>query len=199
MKILYLHGIGSGAESRTPTELRKDFPEAEILAPELPVSPKDIVELLKDKYWYDDEIDLVLGTSLGGFFALTFPSTKRILVNPAMFADEDIEKGIGYGSQPFFCERSDGAKEYIIDEGYISELKNIRNSIYNGLLTANKEHYLSNTYAIFGDKDELLDHFDDFKELFDADKAKMISGEHRLSTEEIHTVLTPMIKQVMDI
>ena len=54
MKILYLHGIGSGAESRTPTELRKIFTEAEILAPELPVRPKAIVELLKDKYWNDD-------------------------------------------------------------------------------------------------------------------------------------------------
>ena len=198
MKILYLHGIGSGAESRTPTELRKIFTEVEILAPELPVRPKAIVELLKDKYWNDDEIDLVIGTSLGGFFALTFPAAKRILINPALFADEDIEKGIGYSSQPFLCERSDGAKEYIIDDGYISELKNIRDSIYKDWIDADKEHYISNTYAIFGERDELLDHVDDFKALFDADKATMISGEHRLSVEEIHTVLAPLIEQIMD-
>lgn len=197
MKILYLHGIGSGAESRTPTELRKDFPDAEILAPELPVSPMDIVELLKNKYWNDKAIDLVIGTSLGGFFALTFPNTKRILVNPALFADEDIKNGIGYGCQPFFCERADGAKEYLIDEKYISELKSIRNSIYNEWYAKNKENYVSNTYAIFGENDELLHHVDDFKKFFDADKARMISGEHRLSTEEIHTILTPLVKQVI--
>lgn len=199
MKILYLHGIGSGADSRTPVELRKDFPEAEILAPELPVSPKDIVELLKNNYWNDKDIDLVIGTSLGGFFALTFPSTKRILVNPALFADEDIKNGIGYGWQPFFCERADGAKEYLIDEGYISELKSIRNSIYCDWYVNNKEHYITNTYAIFGENDVLLHHFDDFKAFFEADKARMISGEHRLSTEEIHSVLTPLVKQVISI
>ena len=90
---IILHGIGSGADSRTPRELRNDFPSDKIYAPELPVHPKDA-------YYYiccmNDDYDLVIGTSLGGFYALTaFPMTKKLLVNPALFADTDIEKWIG--------------------------------------------------------------------------------------------------------
>lgn len=44
----------------------------------------------------NDDYDLVIGTSLGGFYALTaFPMTKKLLVNPDLFADTDIEKWIG--------------------------------------------------------------------------------------------------------
>ena len=93
MKILYLHGIGSGADSRTPRELRNDFPSDKIYAPELPVHPKDA-------YYYiccmNDDYDLVIGTSLGGFYALTaFPMPMKLLVNTDLFADTDIEKWIG--------------------------------------------------------------------------------------------------------
>ena len=60
---IILHGIGSGADSRTPRELRNDFPSDKIYAPELPVHPKDA-------YYYiccmNDDYDLVIGTSLGG-------------------------------------------------------------------------------------------------------------------------------------
>ena len=38
---IILHGIGSGADSRTPRELQNDFPSDKIYAPELPVHPKD--------------------------------------------------------------------------------------------------------------------------------------------------------------
>ena len=82
MKILYLHGIGSGANSRTPRELRKYFPDIEIIAPELPARPKDAVKYLSDNYALEDEIDLVIGTSLGGFYALTLPMVKKLLINP---------------------------------------------------------------------------------------------------------------------
>ena len=66
MKILYLHGIGSGADSRTPRELRNLFPNIEIIAPELPSRPKEAVAFIMENYAFDDDIELVIGTSLGG-------------------------------------------------------------------------------------------------------------------------------------
>ncbi|MGN1304333.1 MAG: YqiA/YcfP family alpha/beta fold hydrolase [Oscillospiraceae bacterium] len=204
MKILYLHGIGSGAESRTPVELRKDFHDIEILAPELPVSPKAAYEFLKKNYWDDDDIGLIIGTSLGGFYALSMIGalTKKLLINPAMFADEDIGNGIGLGKQPFFTKRSDGAEEYTIDEQFISELAEIRREIYKNrdpLYPEKMEHNMINeTYALFGEKDSLLSHYDDFCKLFCEDNAEKFDGEHRLSVDEIHNVLAPFVRRILE-
>lgn len=204
MKILYLHGIGSGAESRTPAELRKDFPDIEILAPELPVSPKAAYEFLKDNYWDDDDIGLIIGTSLGGFYALSMVGalTKKLLINPALFADEDIRNGIGLGKQPFFTKRSDGAEEYTIDEQFISELAEVRREIYKNrdpLYPEKMEHNMINeTYALFGERDSLLSHYDDFCKLFCEDNAEKFDGEHRLSVDEIHNVLAPFVRRILE-
>lgn len=200
MKILYLHGIGSGADSRTPRELRKAFPDDIILAPELPVSPKVACEYIMDIY--DKEgFDLVIGTSLGGFYALTLPMVRKILVNPALYADEDIVGSIGYGIQTFFCKRSDGATEYEIDENFIGELHEIRQRIYGNkdmLVPDRLDHNLLNeTYAFFGMNDKVLHHYDDFCELFIEDHAYKCEAEHRLSTEDIKNVLAPLIRKVM--
>ena len=202
MKILYLHGIGSGAESRTPRTLRKLLPDAVILAPELPIRPSEAYGFIHENYYMNDDFDLVIGTSLGGFYAQTLHVVKKILVNPAMFADEDIPKGIGMGKQDFLCNRSDGAKEYVIDDEFIAELAEIRKKIYNnkdmwhpGKMEVNE---CNGTYALFGTKDSTISHYDDFCRLYIPDHAVLFDGGHRLEENEIETVLLPLIKRVED-
>lgn len=201
MKILYLHGIGSGADSRTPMELRKHFPEIEIIAPELPARPMEAYKYIQSNFALNEDIDLVIGTSLGGFYALTLPMVKKLLVNPAMFADTDISNGIGLGKQPFFCVRNNGETEYEIDEEFINELAEIRKKIYESdILRSDRiDHNLINeTYALFGDRDELLHHYDDFCDMFLKEHAYRCEAEHRLSTEEIHEILAPLVKTVIE-
>ena len=199
MKILYLHGIGSGANSRTPSELRKDFPDAVIEAPELPARPMEAYQFLKDNYW-PKAYDLIIGTSLGGFYAMAFPAGKKLLVNPAMFADTDIKDGLGLGAKSFFTTRSDGSTEYIIDEAFINELAEIRRKIFHA--SDNKDIRLTseeknNTWALFGTKDELLHHYEDFCSCYLPEHAIRCEAEHRFSTDEIHGVLTPFIKKIL--
>ena len=201
MKILYLHGIGSGADSRTPRKLRELLPGAEIIAPELPIRPAEAYEFIKSGYFYED-FDLVIGTSLGGFYAQTMPLHKKILVNPAMYADEDISKAVGYGKQQFLCARSDGATEYEIDEEFISELKEIRGKIYGNRDIMYPEsldiNECNNTFGLFGRKDTTVSHYDEFCKWYLLEHAYWFDGEHRLSPEEIEAVLLPLIKKVMD-
>lgn len=202
MKILYLHGIGSGADSRTQRELRNLFPNIEIIAPELPSRPKEAVAFIKENYAFDDDIELVIGTSLGGFYALTLTMVKKVLINPAMFADEDILKALGYGNHDFLCERSDGKQEYCIDEEYINELSQIRRKVYEkDVLRPDRiEHNLINeTYALFGMNDAVVAHYDDFCKIFLKEHAFLFPGEHRLTPEEIRDVLAPLIKNVLDV
>ena len=200
MKILYLHGIGSGANSRTPSELRKDFPDAVIEAPELPARPMEAYQFLKDNYW-PKAYDLIIGTSLGGFYAMAFPAGKKLLVNPAMFADTDIKDGIGLGAQPFFTARSDGSTEYIIDEAFINELAEIRRKIYYDTEGADDSQLIDeakhNTWGLFGIRDELLHHYEDFCSYYIPEHVICCEAEHRLSTDEIHGVLTPFIKKIL--
>lgn len=200
MKLLYLHGIGSGANSRTPRELRKYFPDIEIIAPELPSRPKEAVRFIKDNYAFDDDIELVIGTSLGGFYALNLVMVKKILVNPAMYADVDISNTLGYGKQEFLCERSNGEQEYCIDESFINELTEIRRRIYErDILRPDRiDHNLINeTYALFGKSDGVVGHYDDFCEVFNKEHAFSFSGEHRLTPDEIKDELVPLIKKVL--
>ncbi|MBO4414675.1 MAG: hypothetical protein J5824_01695 [Lachnospiraceae bacterium] len=202
MRILYLHGIGSGADARTARVLRAAFPEAEVLAPELPVSPKAAVEFIRKEFWDDEYIDLVVGTSLGGFYALTLHGMRRLLINPAMYADEDIRNGIGLGRQKFFSARSDGATEYEITEEYLAELAEIRRQIYGGrdIMYPDKLdiNEVNSVWGAFGTKDDLVSHYDDFcKWLYPGHTITFEDG-HRPSEETLKSVIVPYVKEILD-
>ena len=203
MRLLYLHGLGSGAESRTPCVLKKAFPEAVIDHPELPVSPKKAMEFLRKNYLEDDVYDLVIGTSLGGFFALAllFLWQKKLVINPAMFADEDIRNSIGLGEQHFFGKRSDGAQSYVIDETFLSELREIRTKLYarRDILRPEKMDHneVNHTYALFGERDVIARHYNDFCALYSEKHAFRFDGEHRLTEENIREVLAPLIRKIL--
>ena len=200
MKILYLHGIGSGVDSRTPRELKRLLPEAEIINPEIPARPREAVEFIKKNY-LDEKFDLVIGTSLGGFYAQTMWLHKRLLVNPAMFADEDITTAVGYGTHEFFCARSDGATHYTVDDEYVAELREIRQQIYKNKDMRNPDkldvNELNSTYALFGDKDDTVSHYDDFCKWYLPNHAYRFEGGHRLETSDIEQVLVPLVKKII--
>lgn len=199
--ILYLHGIGSGPKSHTPCILREALPEDTILSPEIPIRPKEAYEFLMDSYDADPKIDLVIGTSLGGFYAMCLGRTDRLLVNPAMFADEDIRKAIGLGEKPFLNERSDGAKTYVIDEEFLTELGAIRDRIYDGRNPFRPDrmnvYEQYHTWAMFGKNDPLISHYDDFCRIFLPYHASRFAGEHRLSEENIYRDVVPVMKKIL--
>ena len=202
MKILYLHGIGSGANSGTAGQLRKFFPEAEVLAPELPISPKKAYEMLMNEYYDDEDIDLVVGTSLGGFYAMTLWLKRKLLINPAMFADEDIRKGIGLGTQKIWKPRSDGASTYVIDEQFISELSEIRKKIYNNRDMMHPEkldvNECNSTWAAFATDDDLVRHYDTFCKLLIPDHAIHIPGGHHVDDAIIDEYVLPFAKKILE-
>lgn len=196
-KILYLHGIGSGPMSHTPCILREALPDDTIISPEIPIKPKEAYEFLMDSFSMPHDIDLVVGTSLGGFYAMCLGWTDKLLINPAMFADDDIRNAIGIGEQPFFNKRSDGAKSYVIDEAFLSELKTIREKIYSSRGERLKVNEPDRTWAMFGKNDPLFSHYDDFCRIFLPDHASWFDGEHRLSEENIYREIVPVIRRIL--
>ena len=203
MKILYIHGLGSGKQSATPERLRNALPEAEVLSPEIPIDPVEAMRFLEDNFLNDTSIDLVMGSSLGGFYSLLLSHHKKLLANPALFADEDIEKGIGLGEQAFLCERENGAKTYVIDRAFIDGLSRIRGKIFNTdsedslIIGRPAPELVNNTWAIFARNDELLAHYDDFCRLFWPDHAFRMEGEHRVSEDNMQKDIVPLIWTIL--
>ena len=99
-KILYVHGFGSSGQSGTVTRIREVLPQAEVIAPDLPIEPQEALQLLKDTC-EREKPDLIIGTSMGGMYAEMLYGYDRILVNPALEMGETMKEHGMIGAQHF--------------------------------------------------------------------------------------------------
>ena len=90
-KILYLHGFGSSGASGTVELLRREFWDrvdaahrATVVAPDIPLDPLVAMPMLEELA-FDEMPDLVIGTSMGGFYAQQLHGFTRICVNPSFW------------------------------------------------------------------------------------------------------------------
>ena len=67
--IIYIHGLSSSGASGTAKTLQLLLPEFKVLAPDLPIDPNESLSLLL-KICKELQPDLVIGTSMGGMFAI---------------------------------------------------------------------------------------------------------------------------------
>jgi predicted esterase YcpF (UPF0227 family) len=192
MKILYLHGIGSGANSNTAKQLAAHFTEATVLAPELPVSPIEAFSFIK-ALQKREQPNIVVGTSLGGFYASYLHGPMKILINPAMRA-ADVINAVGFGAHKFFCERSNGAEFYVVNADFVNQLQEIED-IQKAFID---DELRVETFALFGVNDKVISNVGLFKDIYGEHRMKLIEAEHRLSNEEINTYLIPLVKELAD-
>ena len=83
--ILYLHGFASCGNSTKSTVLKTYFGEDEVLSPDLPIDPIEAIRFIK-RYIIEHDVDLLIGSSLGGFYASYFCellAIKTVLINPS--------------------------------------------------------------------------------------------------------------------
>ncbi|WP_345977171.1 YqiA/YcfP family alpha/beta fold hydrolase [Sulfurimonas sp. HSL3-7] len=83
--ILYLHGFASCGNSTKTQLLKKYFGENNVLSPDLPVDPHEAIDFIRRQI-FDNDIDLIIGSSLGGFYATYFVEQygiKTVLINPS--------------------------------------------------------------------------------------------------------------------
>jgi len=83
--ILYLHGFASCGDSTKTKVLKQFFGSEEVMAPNLPANPSEAISLAR-KLIIDNDIDLIIGSSLGGYYASYLCETmgvKAVLINPS--------------------------------------------------------------------------------------------------------------------
>lgn len=100
--IVYVHGFNSGPGEKAE-ELQKQFPNCEVIAPQLPYNPalvvKIIGEILNERL--NEEVHIV-GTSLGAFYILYLSTMYKskdnfiyYLINPSFRPQETLQKYYG--------------------------------------------------------------------------------------------------------
>lgn len=83
--ILYLHGFASCGDSNKTKLLKRYFDDDKVLAPDLPVDPHEAIDFIRRQI-FNNDIDLIIGSSLGGFYATYFTEQygiKTVLINPS--------------------------------------------------------------------------------------------------------------------
>lgn len=101
--LLYLHGFRSSPHSakaqQTAQWMQAHRPDVHWWCPQLPASPQDTLQLLRDGTadWPRDTM-AVIGSSLGGFFATVLAEAtgcRAVVLNPAVNPARDLAGHVG--------------------------------------------------------------------------------------------------------
>lgn len=186
MRILYIHGLSSSGRSGTAECLRRLLPEDTIYSPDIPVEPTEALNMLKNLV-KEKNINLVIGTSMGGMFAQKLGGVKKILVNPSLHVSLSMRKKMGINK--FFSERRDGISEYEITPGLCDKYEEIEMTQNQFYTDEEKE----NTIALFGTEDDTVNCLDEYREHYT--KFQTFPGGHRLTEKSIIEYLLPIVEQ----
>lgn len=84
-KVLYIHGMGGGSDSRIPSILNEALPDVEVICRTYSFDPEEASDQISS--WMEEvKPDLVIGESLGCLHALRQRNIPRILISPALNA-----------------------------------------------------------------------------------------------------------------
>ena len=188
-KLLYIHGLSSSGNSNTAKNLAFLLPDVEIIAPDLPIHPIKALRLLQE-ICKTESPDIIIGTSLGGMFAQQMHDYKKILVNPAFQVSEFLQKNTGV--QPFLNARKDGETTYEVTKSLCDKYFEMESGQFDGLTPFDYE----NTYAFFGEKDELVNCQKEYLRYYK--KFEWFSGTHRLTLADVQNVVVPLIERILN-
>lgn len=85
--LIYFHGFQSGAGTATVGRFRRSLPDWRVEAPDIPQDPLEALSFLRT-LCAKLRPDVILGTSLGAFYAHQMVGYRRIAVNPALHLSE---------------------------------------------------------------------------------------------------------------
>ena len=190
-KIMYAHGFASSGQSGTVTRLREVFPNATVIAPDIPVHPQEAVELL-NKVCAQEKPDLIIGTSMGGMYTEQLRGFDRICVNPALEIAETMKAHGMTGTQQFQNPRLDGVQEFYVDKALVKEYREVSEQRFEGLTDDDRQR----VYGLFGDKDDLVDTFGMFAEHYP--QAIHFHGEHRMNDHSFMHSVVPVVRWIDD-
>ena len=191
-KVLYVHGFASSGQSGTVTRIRQVLPNAEVIAPDIPIAPQEAIILL-NKMCAQEKPDLIIGTSMGGMYAEMLYGYDRILVNPAFEMGETMKEHGMIGAQHFQNPRQDGVQDFIVTKTLIKEYKEITEQCFSQVTPEEQ----GRVWGLFGDEDTTVNTYDLFHSHYPT--AIRFHGEHRMNDHSFMHSVVPVIRWVDDI
>lgn len=197
MKLLYLHGLASGGQSATARLLQKLLPEVEVIAPDIPVDAHDALTLLAETASELLPDDIIVGTSMGAFYAQMMHGWRRILVNPSFHTSQAILRPNFGKTMPFFLPRRDGVQEYTITEELCRSIEDVEShqfdpgyGITNGCPDTDDM-----VKAYFGLRDTTVNCRDEY--LLHYTRCDFFDGSHRLEPKTMTDIIVPEIRRLI--
>ena len=190
-KIMYVHGFASSGQSGTVTRIREVFPNATVIAPDLPVRPQEAMDLLR-QVCETEKPDLIIGTSMGGMYAEMLYGYDRILVNPALQMGDTMKDHGMIGAQHFQNPRQDGVQDFIVTKALVKEYKEMTEQCFSGVTSEEK----GRVWGLFGDEDTTVNTYDLFRSQYPT--AIRFHGEHRMNDKSFMHSVVPVIRWVDD-
>lgn len=189
-KILYVHGFASSGQNGSVKTLRLLMPQAEVIAPDLPVEPFEAMDLLRNMM-ESEKPDLIIGTSMGAMYAEMLYGVDRILVNPAFQLADTLLKNNGLGRQEYHNPRQDGETSFLVTKTLLEHFREVSSHCFERAAEDQDK-----VFGLYGIHDTLVHTFDLFSEHYP--QAIRFDGEHYLNDNAIlHSVL-PVIQRIDD-
>ncbi|MCR5820375.1 MAG: hypothetical protein K6F94_05455 [Bacteroidaceae bacterium] len=192
-KIVYIHGFASSGASGTATNMRNVLYSegVSVHAPDIPVRPAEAITFLQ-QYIDEEKPDLIIGTSMGGFYTELMYGYKRILVNPS-FQMARLLTFRGMGNYEFHNKRADGAKIFKVDKDVIAQFRELEKQSFKGVTPAEREL----VYGLFGIHDNTVNCQDLYKNHYGESHFATFDGEHRLNDVILKGTVLPLARTLL--
>lgn len=196
--IMYNHGFGSSAQSGTVALLRKTFPEARVIAYDLPLHPAEAMALIRQKV-AEEKPALIIGSSMGGMYTEMAYGFDRICVNPAFEMAQTMKAHGLTGRQTWMNPRADGETVFLVTKALEKEYRDITAQCFTALETMDaeeREREKQRVWGLFGDKDDVVDTWALFTAHYP--QAAHFHGGHRLDDRAFLAGVLPVARWIDD-
>lgn len=189
MKILFIHGLASSGAYKMASSLRILLKGSEVIAPDVPIRLKEALDLI-DGICRNEDPDLVIGLSWGGFLAQKLRGRRKMLVNPDLHISELLRTKIGV--QEYLSPRRDGETTFTITEEIVNEYSDAEETQFEGLAQVE----INMTTGVFALNDEIVHCGPEFEKHYPG-QARYYPGGHLPNYPEIKNYIMPIIMDVV--
>lgn len=195
-KILYIHGFASSGAGGTVDLLRREFwnrdeaDRLQVVAPDVPVDPREALPMLRKIVEKEDPI-LIVGTSMGAMYAQQLRGITRICVNPA-FGISRLYSLLHVGKYKWLGKRCDGATEFHVYKETIEHFAEMEAHQFEGITEEDRQL----CYGLFGDSDNIAPGNREIFERHYPGRSRVFEGGHRLNYDAVKGVLIPLIREI---
>ena len=190
VKVLFIHGLASSGAYKMADSLRILLKPCEVIAPDVPIEPAAALALL-ERVCAEQDPDLVVGLSLGGFWAQKLRGRRKILVNPDFHVSRLLRTMIG--EVKYLSPRRDGAESFFVTEELCAAYEVLERTEFDGLTPDE----IALTTGMFAEGDELVHCGPEFESHYPG-RIVYYPGAHLPVFPELKRYLVPQVRALCE-